>query len=315
LPGGGGPPGPSDRAGVALSGRWRLVNEPGGGALCWGSSGRSLAGISIAAVEWRSRGRSPALAESPLAIVLLLVFRPSGPASPQSALGIWRKAAAPGTIWELVGWRGLSCPVDHRPAAQSPTLTIPDPLGRRRLAGNGNEPHPRPASPRGRPQSGPGPSGHRITAFAALLLGDHQRWSPQNAGAPAQVFVRGRWATRAWHSVLALGLILFGGPLAISPPLNASDLGLRVRFWQCPSRDGCALEAAPPQASRIGTILGCCLFGVLRRIPSALLFERGDAGGAPAGSFVDWSKELPFETLPRCAPSARHNPGGGGFFQ
>ena len=92
-------------------------------------------------------------------------------------------------------------------------------------------------------------------------------------------------------SVLALGLIILGGPLGFSPVLLLL-WGYGDRFIAV-SKQGldAALERIPPSIDESATSLGCDWLGVLRRIHLPLL--RGPLLVGSLLVFVDVVKELP----------------------
>jgi iron(III) transport system permease protein len=128
-----------------------------------------------------------------------------------------------------------------------------------------------------------------ITTTTALLLAIVVRWRPG-------VLVRQlSWLAGLGYaipgSVLALGLIVFGGPLGISPLLlllwGYSDRFLTV------SKQGldAALERIPPSMDETATSLGSTWLGVLRRVHLPLL--RGPLLVGALLVYVDVVKELP----------------------
>jgi iron(III) transport system permease protein len=128
-----------------------------------------------------------------------------------------------------------------------------------------------------------------ITAGAALLLAICVRWRP---AAPVRLL---SWVAGLGYaipgSVLALGLIVFGGPLGLSP-LLLLVWGYGDRFLTV-SKQGvdAALERIPPSMDETATSLGWSWLGVLRRVHLPLLRGPLLVGGLLV--FVDVVKELP----------------------
>lgn len=128
-----------------------------------------------------------------------------------------------------------------------------------------------------------------ITSGAALLLAICVRWRP---GVLVQQL---NWLAGLGYaipgSVLALGLIVFGGPLGISP-LLLLVWGYGDRFLTV-SKQGldAALERIPPSMDESATSLGYAWLGVLRRVHLPLLRGPLLVGGLLV--YVDVVKELP----------------------
>jgi iron(III) transport system permease protein len=128
-----------------------------------------------------------------------------------------------------------------------------------------------------------------ITAGAALLLAICVRWRP------AALVRQLSWIAGLGYaipgSVLALGLIVFGGPLGISP-LLLLIWGYGNRFLTV-SKQGldAALERIPPSMDETATSLGCNWWNVLRRVHLPLLRGPLLVGGLLV--YVDVVKELP----------------------
>jgi len=239
--------------------RWQVDGDPGGAAL-----------LSLIA----------------LAIVLLLVLAER---TLRRRSRRWNLAEGSSTkhFWELAGWRAFAAQLITAlpPLA---TLTIPILWVAEGWQGMGNEPIQDLLPLAGR-SLGLALQATVITALAALLLAIIRRWSPQNLVRQLSFVAGMGYAVPG--SVLALGLMLFGGPLAISP-LMLLIWGYGVRFLAV-SKQGldAALERLPPSIDESATSLGCSWFGVLRRIHLPLL-----KGPLLVGSllvFVDVVKELP----------------------
>jgi iron(III) transport system permease protein len=128
-----------------------------------------------------------------------------------------------------------------------------------------------------------------VTGLAALLLAISRRWSPQPLVRQLSFLAGLGYAIPG--SVLALGLIILGGPLGFSPVLLLL-WGYGDRFIAV-SKQGldAALERIPPSIDESATSLGCDWLGVLRRIHLPLL--RGPLMVGSLLVFVDVVKELP----------------------
>ena len=128
-----------------------------------------------------------------------------------------------------------------------------------------------------------------LTALAALLLSIIRRWSPRLAVRQLSFVAGMGYAVPG--SVMALGLMLLGGPLALSP-LLLLIWGYGVRFMAV-SKQGldAGLERIPPSIDESATSLGCSWTQVLRRVHLPLL--RGPVLVGALMVFVDVVKELP----------------------
>lgn len=128
-----------------------------------------------------------------------------------------------------------------------------------------------------------------ITAATALLLAIVRRWSPQLLVRQLGFVAGMGYAVPG--SVLALGLMIFGGPLMLSP-LLLLVWGYGVRFLAV-SKQGldAGLERIPPSIDESATSLGCSWTAVLRRVHLPLL--RGPLLVGALLVFVDVVKELP----------------------
>ena len=128
-----------------------------------------------------------------------------------------------------------------------------------------------------------------VTGLAALLLAISRRWSPQPLVRQLSFVAGLGYAIPG--SVLALGLIILGGPLGFSPVLLLL-WGYGDRFIAV-SKQGldAALERIPPSIDETATSLGCDWLGVLCRIHLPLL--RGPLLVGSLLVFVDVVKELP----------------------
>ena len=128
-----------------------------------------------------------------------------------------------------------------------------------------------------------------VTCLGSLLLAICRRWSPQPLVQQLSFIAGLGYAIPG--SVLALGLIVLGGPLGFSPVLLLL-WGYGDRFIAV-SKQGldAALERIPPSIDETATSLGCDWLAVLRRIHLPLL--RGPLLVGSLLVFVDVVKELP----------------------
>jgi iron(III) transport system permease protein len=128
-----------------------------------------------------------------------------------------------------------------------------------------------------------------VTCAGALLLSICRRWIPTPA-VQQLTFVAGLGYAIP-GSVLALGLMVFGGPLLLSPVLLLL-WGYGDRFMAV-SKQGldAALERIPPSIDETASSLGCTWPETLRRVHLPLL--RGPLLVGSLLVFVDVVKELP----------------------
>jgi iron(III) transport system permease protein len=128
-----------------------------------------------------------------------------------------------------------------------------------------------------------------VTVMAALLLAIVRRWSPQLSVRQLSFVAGLGYAVPG--SVLALGLIVLGGPLALSPLLLLL-WGYGDRFMAV-SKQGldAAFERIPPSVDEAAISLGSAWSDVLRRVHLPLL--RGPLLVGALMVFVDVVKELP----------------------
>jgi iron(III) transport system permease protein len=128
-----------------------------------------------------------------------------------------------------------------------------------------------------------------ITVAAALILAIARRWLVQPFLQQLTFLAGMGYAVPG--AVLALALMLIGGPLAISPLLLLL-WGYGSRFLAV-SKGGldAALERIPPSIDEAATALGCSWLQVLRRVHLPLLRGPLLVGGLLV--FVDTVKELP----------------------
>jgi len=264
---------------------------------------RSLAG------GWADPGgRGPALARSAWRRLCCCLVFAERPCVRAVGAGIMAEAAGSRHIWETGGWRALSCPVDHRPAPIAP-LTFPILWVAEGWQGMGNEPIQRTCLPLAGRSLG-WPSGHSITAFAALGSGESSGVESPEPGCARPQFCRGH-GLRGPGRLLALGLMLFRWAAGTISPLNALIGVYGVRFLAV-SKQGldAALERLCPPSidrNRPPQPWGCSWFAAQAH-PSASV-EGADAGGQPAG-FVMWSRRLPLTS--RLRPFDFGTPGGAG---
>jgi iron(III) transport system permease protein len=128
-----------------------------------------------------------------------------------------------------------------------------------------------------------------VTGACALLLSICRRWIPRPA-VQQLTFVAGLGYAIP-GSVLALGLLVFGGPLMLSPVLLLL-WGYGDRFMAVPKQGlEAALERIPPSIDETASSLGCTWREVLRRVHLPLL--RGPLLAGNLLVFVDVVKELP----------------------
>ena len=128
-----------------------------------------------------------------------------------------------------------------------------------------------------------------ITLTAALMLAIVRRWSPRPLIRQLSVMAGLGYAIPG--SVLALGLLILGGPLQLSPLLLLL-WGYGDRFLAV-SKQGldAAFERLPPSVDEAAISLGQTWSGVLRRVHLPLLRGPLLVGGLLV--FVDVVKELP----------------------
>jgi len=128
-----------------------------------------------------------------------------------------------------------------------------------------------------------------LTVAGGLLLAIAKRWIP-NALLQRLTFISGLGYAIP-GTVLALALMLIGGPLAVAP-LMLLVWGYADRFLAV-SKGGldAALERIPPSVDEAATSLGNSWLGVLQRVHLPLL--RGPLMVGALLVFVDTVKELP----------------------
>jgi iron(III) transport system permease protein len=128
-----------------------------------------------------------------------------------------------------------------------------------------------------------------LTVAGGLLLAIAKRWIP-NTLLLRLTFISGLGYAIP-GTVLALALMLIGGPLALAP-LLLLVWGYADRFLAV-SKGGldAALERIPPSVDEAATSLGNSWFGVLQRVHLPLLRGPLLVGGLLV--FVDTVKELP----------------------
>ena len=128
-----------------------------------------------------------------------------------------------------------------------------------------------------------------LTVAAGLALAIAKRWLPSRLLLQLTFIAGLGYAIPG--TVLALALMLIGGPLALAP-LLLLVWGYTDRFLAV-SKGGldAALERIPPSVDEAATSLGQSWLGVLRRVHLPLL--RGPLGVGGLLVFVDTVKELP----------------------
>ncbi len=128
-----------------------------------------------------------------------------------------------------------------------------------------------------------------VTSSGALLLSICRRWIPRPAVQQLTFLAGLGYAIPG--SVLALGLMVFGGPLMLSPVVLLL-WGYGDRFMAV-SKQGldAALERIPPSIDETAASLGCAWLQVLQRVHLPLL--RGPLMVGSLLVFVDVVKELP----------------------
>jgi iron(III) transport system permease protein len=128
-----------------------------------------------------------------------------------------------------------------------------------------------------------------LTVGTALLLALARRWIPQRLVRQLSFLAGMGYAVPG--AVLALALLLLGGPLGISP-LPLLVWGYTDRFLAVAKQDlDAAFERLPPSLDEAATGLGCSWLAVLRRVHLPLL--RGPLLVGALLVFVDVVKELP----------------------
>jgi iron(III) transport system permease protein len=128
-----------------------------------------------------------------------------------------------------------------------------------------------------------------VTGVAAMLLAIIRRWSPRLLVRQLSFVAGMGYAIPG--SVLALGLMLLGGPWLLSPLLLLL-WGYGVRFMAVAKQGlDAGLERIPPSIDESATSLGCSWTAVLRRVHLPLL--RGPVLVGSLMVFVDVVKELP----------------------
>jgi iron(III) transport system permease protein len=128
-----------------------------------------------------------------------------------------------------------------------------------------------------------------LTLAAGLLLAMSRRWLPQPLLHKLSFVAGMGYAIPG--AVMALALLLLGGPLQISPLLLLL-WGYADRFLAVPKQGlDAALERIPPSIDEAATGLGCGWLAALRRVHLPLLRGPLLVGGLLV--FVDVVKELP----------------------
>lgn len=274
---------PAIGAGIALSGM-EVLNELGAVELL------GVPTLSVAVLQrWQIQAdpRSAAgLALVALAIVSLLVAaeRRLRHRSRRWSTGSGEES---GAIWELRGWRQL---IAQLLTLLPPVATLGLPLLWAALSWD---------QLRGESAGelatlslrslGLGLLAALLTVGTALLLAVARRWIPQPLLRQLSFLAGMGYAVPG--AVLALALLLLGGPLGISP-LPLLVWGYTDRFLAVAKQDlDAAFERLPPSLDEAATGLGCSWLAVLRRVHLPLLRGPLLVGGLLV--FVDVVKELP----------------------
>ena len=128
-----------------------------------------------------------------------------------------------------------------------------------------------------------------LTLAAALVLAVVRRWNPRPLVQQFSVLAGLGYAVPG--SVLALGLLILGGPLGLGPVLLLL-WGYGDRFMAVAKQGlDAAFERLPPSIDEAAISLGCNWRGVLRRVHLPL--QRGPLLVGGLLVFVDVVKELP----------------------
>jgi iron(III) transport system permease protein len=274
---------PAIGAGIALSGM-EVLNELGAVELL------GVPTLSVAVLQrWQIQAdpRSAAgLALLTLALVSLLVAaeRRLRQRSRRWSMG---QGGESGPIWELRGWRQLLAQLlTLLPALATlglPLLWAALSLDQLRGESVGE------LTTLSLRSLGLGLLAALLTVGTALLLAVARRWIPQPLVRQLSFVAGMGYAVPG--AVLALALLLLGGPLGISP-LPLLVWGYTDRFLAVAKQDlDAAFERLPPSLDEAATGLGCSWLAVLRRVHLPLLRGPLLVGGLLV--FVDVVKELP----------------------
>jgi iron(III) transport system permease protein len=274
---------PAVGAGVALIGM-EVVNELGAVELL------GVPTLSSAILRrWQDDGEPQAAVSLALAALVLVSLLVAGERVLRRRSRRWSGSAAEeeGPRWELGGWRLL---LAWLVTALPPLLALGLPLLWMGLSVD---------QLRGESVAeltalalrslGLGLVAAALTVATGLLLSLAQRWIPEPL-LRRLTFVAGM-GYAVPGAVLALALLLLGGPLALSPLLLLM-WGYADRFLAVAKQDlDAAFERLPPSLDEAAAGLGCDWWGVLRRVHLPLL--RGPLLVGALLVFVDVVKELP----------------------
>lgn len=274
---------PAVGAGVALSGM-EVVNELGAVELL------GVPSLSSAILRrWQDDGEPQAAVGLALLALLLVSLLVAGERLLRRRSRRWNPAAAVegGPQWELAGWR---CLLAWLATGLPPLLAVGLPLlwavlSLDQLRGESAlEMVALTARSLGLALAAAG-----LTVAAGLLLAVAHRWIP--APFLRRVTFLSGMGYAVPGAVLALALLLLGGPLGLSP-LPLLVWGYADRFLAVAKQDlDAAFERLPPSLDEAAAGLGCGWWAVLRRVHLPLL--RGPLLVGALLVFVDVVKELP----------------------
>ncbi|MFM8605808.1 MAG: ABC transporter permease [Cyanobium sp.] len=274
---------PAIGAGIALSGM-EVLNELGAVELL------GVPTLSVAVLQrWQIQGDPRSAAGLALVALLIVVLLVAAERRLRHRSRRWSMGPGDesGPIWELRGWRQL---LAQLLTMLPPTATLGLPLlwaglSWDQLAGE----------PAGEltalslRSAGLGLLAALLTVATALLLAMARRWIPQPLVRQLTFLAGMGYAVPG--AVLALALLLLGGPLGLSP-LPLLVWGYTDRIMAVAKQDlDAAFERLPPSLDEAATGLGCGWWAVLRRVHLPLL--RGPLLVGALLVFVDVVKELP----------------------
>ncbi|MEB3255537.1 MAG: ABC transporter permease subunit [Synechococcaceae cyanobacterium] len=274
---------PAVGAGMALSGM-EVVNELGAVELL------GVPSLSSAILRrWQDQGEPGAAVALALAALLLVSLLVAGERLLRSRSRRWNPSATveAGPEWVLRGWR---CWLAWMVTAVPPLLALGLPLlwtllSLDQLRGEA----PLEMAALALRSLGLGLAAATLTVAAGLILAVAQRWLPQPLLRRTTFLAGMGYAVPG--AVLALALLLLGGPLALSP-LPLLVWGYADRFLAVSKQDlDAAFERLHPNLDEAATGLGCGWWAVLRRVHLPLLRGPLLVGGLLV--FVDVVKELP----------------------
>lgn len=274
---------PAIGAGVALS-AMEVVNELGAVRLL------GVPSLSAGILDrWQSEGDAPGAALLALAALAIVAVLVAAERQLRRRSRRWTLSATSpqDPLWQLQGWRAaLAVVITALPpvlALLIPTLWI----------SSGWESLPSQGWPELAPLAlrslGLALAATGVTLTAALLLAIVRRWSPLRLVQHLSFVAGLGYAVPG--SVLALGLLILGGPLLLSPVLLLL-WGYGDRFMAVAKQGlDAAFERLPPSVDEAAISLGCSWRGVLRRVHLPL--QRGPLLVGGLLVFVDVVKELP----------------------